>query len=88
MTAEDEQAIRECFADAMYFDAAKLGVPSLREELWAASGSSYAESLDHGRHELSDVRIASPDEIRESRLWGDVKSLFELHTWAPREFTV
>lgn len=33
MTAEDEQALSECFADGMYFDAVKLGGPSVREKL-------------------------------------------------------
>lgn len=73
MTAEDERALRDCFVDGMYFDATQLGVPSLREELWASSGSSYSAALDHGWHELSDVRVASPDEVRKHPLWGNVK---------------
>ena len=75
LNAEDERELRECFVDGMFFDAERLGVPSLREVLWAASGSSYAGELDHGWHELSELRMATPDEVRENLLWGEVKKL-------------
>jgi hypothetical protein len=72
MSPEDERSLRECFVDGIFFDAEKLGVPSLRKELWLESGSGYTDELDHGWHEFSEVRVASHEELQLHRLWGDV----------------
>lgn len=89
INSADEESLRRSFVDGVFFDADTLGVPSLREDLWAASGSHYLQHLDHQWHELVEVREASKEEVSSLTLWGKSAELIDSACkWAKKDFVV
>ncbi|MDX5445051.1 MAG: hypothetical protein LPJ87_03230 [Zoogloeaceae bacterium] len=73
----DEEVLRRSFIDGVFFDPTSLGIPSLRESLWAATGSHYLQHLDHQWHELVEMREASDEEVSSLTLWGSLEELIQ-----------
>lgn len=79
----DIAALRARLESDEYFVAEQVGIPALYKELWDLSGGPNND--DHALHEFVALRVASEDERKSLRLFGDLSSLLEtfeaLTTW-------
>ncbi len=58
-----------------YFVAEQVGIPALYQELWELSDGPNSD--DHALHEFVALRVASEDERKSLRLFGDLSSLLK-----------
>lgn len=58
-----------------YFVAEQVGIPALYKELWDLSGGPNSD--DHALHEFVALRVASEEERKSLRLFGDLSSFLE-----------
>ena len=63
-----------CFDSGEFCNAEQLGIPSLREELWASTGGPTDD--DHAWHEFAGIR-ADTDSNCEKPVWGSVAKLVQ-----------
>ena len=61
-----------CFDSGEFCNAEQLGIPSLREKLWASTCGPTED--DHAWHEFAGIRVAIGSEC-EAPAWGSVATL-------------
>ena len=71
----DVAALRARLESGEYFVAEQVGIPALYKELWDLSGGPNSD--DHALHEFVALRVASEDERKSLRLFGDLSSLLK-----------
>jgi len=71
----DIAVLRACLESDEYFVAEQVGIPALYKELWDLSGGPNSD--DHALHEFVALRVASEDERKSLRLFGDLSSLLK-----------
>jgi hypothetical protein len=71
----DIAALRARLESGEYFVAEQVGIPALYKELWDLSGGPNSD--DHALHEFVALRVASEDEKKSLRLFGDLSSLIK-----------
>lgn len=71
----DIAALRARLESGEYFVAEQVGIPALYKELWDLSGGPNSD--DHALHEFVALRVASEDERKSLRLFGDLLSLLK-----------
>ena len=74
-TQNDMAALRACLDSGEYFVAEQVGIPALYKELWDLSGGPNSD--DHALHEFVALRVASEDERKSPRLFGDLSNFIK-----------
>ena len=72
--AEDIAKLCGSFDSGEFFNAEQLGIPSLREKLWASTGGPTDD--DHAWHEFAGIRTATDSDC-EKPVWGSVARLVQ-----------
>lgn len=71
----DIAALRASLESDEYFVAEQVGIPALYQELWELSDGPNDD--DHALHEFVELRVASEDEKKSLRLFGDLSSFLK-----------
>ncbi len=71
----DIEALLASLESGEYFVAEQVGIPALYQELWELSDGPNSD--DHALHEFVALRVASEDERKSLRLFGDLSSLLK-----------
>ena len=72
-TPLETQVLTRCLEDSSFFVAEQIGVPELREALYALSGGQTED--DHAFHEYFALRAATQKEVVALPVWGSVEDL-------------
>lgn len=75
LSQNDTAILRASLDSDTYFVAEQVGIPAVYKELWNLSGGRTSD--DHALHEFIALRVATDDEIKSVRLFGDLSSLLK-----------